>query len=466
MIKQVFLSIAILTTCANIVTGQAKKHGAAVVQGVSTTIQLPTLGVSIDANGVLTTKLTNDPQLIKKRLSEAKQNLPADLLKKSKLRKISLRKLEAELIRLGKQGKSPTDTMQHLAGLVRAEYVFIYEEENDIVIAGPAEPWIVNASGRVVGIESGAPTLLLEDLVAALRTFAPGRRLDTWVACSIDPTAKGIENFKAYQKTVPRRIAPNGRSHAAVEIAAGIQKSLGNAEVKVWGVPRETHLAQVMIEADYRMKMMAVGLEAPPIRMTTFIDALRGAPRDMQRWWFMPNYDCVRVDKQENAIQLVGQGVILSTQKIDFDKNARIVPTGTKPSSASKKYATSFTKHYSKIAEVRPVFAQLRNIIDLLVLAAWIHKSKAYDRVDWKPAHLNDEANLPIEIYADPRQAQCVANAVWKGHILILPAGGGVSINASVALSKKYLKVDESGSIERLSKSFELPADANRWWWD
>jgi hypothetical protein len=115
---------------------------------------------------------------------------------------------------------------------------------------------------------------------------------------------------------------------------------------------------------------------------------------------------------------------------------------------------------------VRPVFAQLRNIIDLLVLAAWIHKSKAYDRVDWQPAHLNDEANLPIEIYPDPQQAQCVANAVWKGHILVLPAGGGVSINASVALSKKYLKVDESGSIEKISKRIELPADANRWWWD
>ena len=434
----------------------------------STTVQTPTLGISIDANGVLTAKVFADPrgELIRKRLAEAKAKLPGNLAKKSKLRKISLRKLEAEIKRLAAQGKPPTDAMNYLAGLTRANYVFVYPEKNDIVIAGPAEPWVKNASGRVVGIHSNKPTLQLEDLIAAIRTFRPSAKLNTWVACSIDPTPKGIEQLKQFQKTIPKNIPPASKARAAAEIGQGLQKSLGQAQIKVYGVPRKTHLAQVMIEADYRMKLMAVGLEPPPIKMTTFIAALRGAPRDMQRWWFSPNYDCVKVDDKNLAIELIGQGVLLSTQNIDFDKRARIVSTGKKSSPASKKYATSFTKKYPEISKVRPVYAQLRNIIDMLVLAAWIHKSKAYQKVDWTPDFFLDEKKFSIETMPDPKQCPCVANAVWKGHVLVLPAGGGVSINAARALTSKHLIKDKKGAIAKVQKEIQLGDDPQQWWWD
>ena len=49
--------------------------------------------------------------------------------------------------------------MRYLAGLTRLEYVFYYPETQDIEIAGPAEGWVVDASGRVVGMESGLPWL-------------------------------------------------------------------------------------------------------------------------------------------------------------------------------------------------------------------------------------------------------------------------------------------------------------------
>ncbi len=435
---------------------------------VGTTVQLPTLGISIDANGVLTAKMFADPrgELIRKRVAEAKAKLPGNLAKKSKLRKISLRKLEAEVKRLAAQGKPPTDAMQNLAGLTRAQFIFVYPEQNDIVIAGPAEPWVQNPAGRVVGIHSNKPTLQLEDLIAALRTFKPTANLNTWVACSIDPTVKGIERLKEYQKTIPRNIPPAAKARAAAEIGTGLQKSLGQADIKVYGVQRKTHLAQVMIEADYRMKMMAVGLEAPPIKMTTFIAALRGAPRGMQRWWFSPNYECVKVADKNLAIELVGQGVILSTQNIDFDKRARIVSTGKKSSPASKKYASSFTKKYEKIAKVRPVYAQLRNIIDMLVLSAWIHKTKAYERAKWTPDFFFDEKQFSIETQPNPKNCPCVANAVWKRHVLILPAGGGVSIAAARALIDKHLLQDKDGKVAAARQAVKFADDANRWWWD
>ncbi len=435
---------------------------------VGTTIQLPTLGVSIDANGLLEAKMFADPrgELIRKRILAAKANLKGNLRHKVKLRKISLKRLELELKRRREAGKQPSEAMECLAGLTRVEYVFVDPDNKDIILAGPAEPWIENQSGRRVGVVTGKPMLLLDDLIAALRTFSPNKRLNQWVACSIDPTPQGIAKLKEFQKTIPRNIPQSARAEAAVRLGNGLRESLGNAEIKVYGVPRETHMAQVMVEADYRMKLMAVGLEQPPIKMTTFIAALRGAPKDMQRWWFMPNYKCVKVGEDKNSMQLVGDGVVLSTQKIDFDQKARIVATGAKSSAPAKKFASSFTKKYGQISKVRPIYAQLRNIIDLLVAAAWIKKSDAFTRSGWEPTTFLDERVYSIQNQPNPKRCPCVANAVWKGHVLILPAGGGVSIAAAEALSEKNLIKDTKGDITKTRKSINLIGAGNNWWWD
>ena len=65
--------------------------------------------------------------------------------------------------------------MMQLAGLIRVEYVFAFPDEKDIVIAGPAEGWIQSPAGHIVGIQSGLPTLHLEDLTTALHVFTADR---------------------------------------------------------------------------------------------------------------------------------------------------------------------------------------------------------------------------------------------------------------------------------------------------
>lgn len=435
---------------------------------VATTIQLPTLGVAVNAEGVLEAKSVADPrgELIRKRIAIAKKNLPRDLHMRSKLRKISLRRLEAALSKRIAAGQDPSEAMMFLAGLVRANYVFVDQKSKDIIIAGPAEPWVQNPADRTVGVHSNLPTLRLEDLVAAMRAFRNEAQLKKWVAVSIEPTVEGLEKLKAFQSTIPKQIPQNQRAQAAIRIASGLQDSLGNAQIKVYGISRKSHLAHVLIESDYRMKMLGIGLEPKPVKMITFLDALTGAPRNMQRWWLVPNYKCVIQAPDESAIQLVGQGVKLSTADIRFDDKARIVHTGRKPSKAATKYATSFTKNYDRISEARPVFAQLRNAIDLLVLSAWISKTKAYERAEWKPDLLFDEDQFGIQVLPDPLETPCLANAVWKGQVLVAPAGGGVSIMASEAFSAENIKIDRSARIVKQFEAIEIPADEGIWWWD
>ena len=152
--------------------------------------------------------------------------------------------------------------MRNLAGLLRVHYVFLYPDSKDIVIAGPAEGWINDGFGRPVGLSSGRPVIRLEDLVVALRAFPPAGTATRLIGCSIDPTKEGLAAMQQFLRQIGSTATPNDTQF----IVNGLQSSLGPQTVSVNGVSPKTHFAMVLVEADYRMKLIGIGLEKPPIR--------------------------------------------------------------------------------------------------------------------------------------------------------------------------------------------------------
>src|SRR5687767_1410844 len=144
-------------------------------------------GVVVSPEGVLRIKQFTDKtgQLTRTRIAEAKARLGGDLAKISEVRKVSLNRLEAAISERAARGESPTDEMKYLAGLTQIQYVFFYPDSNDIVIAGPAEGFFPDPSGRVLGINSGRAILELQDLVAALRAFPPEGKQTNVISVSI-----------------------------------------------------------------------------------------------------------------------------------------------------------------------------------------------------------------------------------------------------------------------------------------
>ena len=59
--------------------------------------------------------------------------------------------------------------MKNLAGLHKIQYVFLYPDSRDIVIAGPAGAWAADQEGRQRHVASGEPVLQLDDFVVVLR---------------------------------------------------------------------------------------------------------------------------------------------------------------------------------------------------------------------------------------------------------------------------------------------------------
>ena len=436
----------------------------------ATTVQLPTFGISIDADGVVEVKtFVDDGRLAAERLRAARAALPGDLFKLSRLRKISLRRLEQQLADDLKAGKTD-EVMLHLAGLQRVQYAFCYPakdgEPGDIVLAGPAEGWIHDAAGRSIGVTTGKPTLLLEDLAVALRAYPPGGRDRPFLGCTIDPRPESLERVQAFQRTVPRSVHATQRSQVAQQVAHGLQQALGMADVRVFGISPRTHFAQVLIEADYRMKLIGIGAEPPPVKMATFISAL-DSPKNgnLQRWWFTPNYDCLRVTDDRLGVELIGQGVQLQSEDKTIGPGGRL-GDGSPPSKPSLAFTTAFTSKYEEIAAKSPVYAQLRGMIDLAILAAFFCKHDYYATAGWQAETLRDEKQFAVETHDTPKEAQCVANSVWKGSRLLTPAGGGVSIVADDALAEERVQEDANGELAKRRAAIAESESATNWWWD
>ena len=424
-------------------------------------------GVEIDAAGVLRMRFFRDPtgQLTRRRMAQMKAAIDPDVARRSKLRKVSLNRLEAEMARRIANGAGATEDMRFLAGLTDIRYVFFFPETKDIVLAGPAEGYGFDLSGRVIGLSTGQAILELEDLIVALRAFEPGADPARVISCSIDPTSEGLQQMRQFLVNLRGRVRPSD----ANRIANGLRESLGQQVVSIRGIPAATHFAQVLVEADYRMKLIGIGLETPRAKITSYVKRANPASvarNALQRWYFVPDYESIRVSEDHLAMELVGDGVKL------IGENERVAADGARVRSgrvdrASQIFVTSFTKKYAELARRSPIYAQLRNVIGLAIVAAYIQQEDFYAKADWGLGVFLREDLYPVEIHNAPKSVGSAVNVVWKGRTLMTPIGGGVNIQALVAISSNRLVVDQKGQLRDVQERINIQAlPADQWWWD
>ncbi|MDO4573955.1 MAG: DUF1598 domain-containing protein [Planctomycetia bacterium] len=417
-------------------------------------------GIVIDANNVLRVQTYVEPSLqtLRARQMESARSLPKELREYTPARAVSLTRLEREIAK--NNGLVPEE-VRYMAGLQKIDSVLVYPETGDVVLVGPAEGWYKDVSGRVVGLTTGRPVLRLDDLVAAMRVFAPSGEASV-IGCSIDPTQEGLAAMQQFL----RQVGTTARPGDTMRIVNGLRNALGLQEVRVDGVSSRTHFAQVLVEADYRMKLMGIGLEAIPVKgMKSFVASASPAAvsrNALFRWYFVPNYTCVRVSPDGLAMGLEGQGVkLVGADELVTTEGERKATAGA--DRASKVFTQGFTTHYEKIAASIPVYAELRNLIDMAVVAAWLQQTDVYGKLDWKMVYFGDERRFPIETERAPSRVASAVNAIWKGHTLMTPIGGGVEIHAARALRQENLVSAADEKLAEAKKSATLPKKV--WWW-
>jgi len=361
-------------------------------------------------------------------------------------------------------GQTIPDEMRNLAGLLGIEYLFVYPETGDVVIAGAAEDWGTDAVGRVVGTKTGRPVILLDDLVVALRAFAPDSEA-TVVGCSFEPTSEGLARVRDVVSQVKAVRRDRGLMSSLIE---KLRSAQGMHEIRVFGVPADTHLALVMVEADYRLKRIGIALEPAPVpRFESYLDfAVRGRSGAadgnlFNRWWFVPEYETIARSAEGNAYQLKGQRLRVLTEMDYLDATGQRTASG-KSDRASLRYAEHFTKRYSEIAAAVPIYASLANVVDLLVVAALLQRENLPARIDAEiDALVSTEHNLVAHLNV-PRHVEPLINYRFKRRGVVISVGGGVVLNMNDAIRNTSVP---KGWLETSQQNAQAKTDA-RWWWD
>ncbi len=439
------------------------------VDGVGGTMRPFNTGVFVNPLGLMAVlSKPEQSQRLRDLAFEARvADLNDDMATASDLRVVSLTRLERAVAEKLRVGEPVPTSMGYLAGLTRVQYVFLDDATGEILLAGPAEGWKYDATGAAIGVESGKPVLHLDDLVTVLRTFGPGG-LDAF-QCLIVPRPEGL---KAVQDYAAASVARGPlRAGGAKNFAEALGKKLGEQDVVVNGVPLDSRVARVIVEADYRMKLIGIdklqGAELP-----SFFDLLSVDPSGEPvatkalRWWMTMNYDAVLHSGDKSAFEFVGQAVKCLSENEFLTAEGERVPTG-QAEVTNRLFAEKFTAGYEQLAAEDLVFAELRNVFDLSLAAAIIRAERLDERANWDRGVFASGGAYEPARYAPARTVETAVNhRVYDGTEVVVQVAGGVNVEMMNLIRDTSIYQNAVRMGEAVAAVQNATAPEKRWWWD
>src|SRR4029079_6212353 len=362
--------------------------------------------------------------------------------------------------------RDPDEAMQRMAGITRVKYIRVYPDSGDIVLAGPAGNWHPDAEGRFVD-DNGAPVLNLDDLVVTLRNAVTSHGR---FGCSIDPRQDNLAATKAVlEKWSAQPLKPGQREKWLQEIRG----ALGRQDITVYGIDRRTHAGRVLVEADYRMKLVGIGLEEGTLGVSSYLSSMelakdgKPAPMNVLRWWFTLNYDALSATSGRDAFELRGPGAKVQSENELLTERGERIDNGERDE-PTRRFAESFTKHFAKLATKYPVYDELRNVFDLALVSAIIESHDLAGQVGWHMTHFGPDGDYQPQLGAAPTEVDSVMNhRIIGGKHVVAAISGGVRVDTSGVAGRDAVKTDTYGlmAAERGgSQPKELPRRS--WWWD
>lgn len=301
----------------------------------------------------------------------------------------------------------------------------------------------------------------LDDLLVALRALDRGGML----GCSIDPVPANLAQLKAYVEQNSGAVTPAGAKARYEEF----QKILGMHNVRVFGVPADSHFAEVLVEADYRMKRLSMGLDSAGVRgFKSHLAMLGPGANMMQRWWFTPLYDPFARSVDGLAFQIAGQRLQLMAQDEIVSDSGRVTDAPFTRASELK-FAKHFTDKFPELADANPVFAELQSLVDLAIVAALLKKERLLEKVGWDMSLFLDANRFPSAKRNIPRQVAATMNyKSGSGSRFIGLIGGGVTVDARRTVMQHEFRADSDGKLQsaRQTNAAEERPAKHPWWWD
>lgn len=416
-------------------------------------------GVSINVSGVVGPPSADAR---KQHLEEMRKEIKSpsgELTAPVEMRMVSLRGLESACQDALKNnfGRMP-DEVRFLAGLQRIQYVFVYPEDNDIVLAGPGEGWKVDDNANVVGITTGRPVLRLDDFLVALRSVEEARR--GGITVSIDPTEEGTQRLNRLLSKL------RGRDAVTPAVQTAMKNEFGPQQVTITGVPASSHFARVLVAADYRMKRIAMKLDRSPVKeLPSYIDMIRNMSTSAinsstPRWWLACNYQPLAAADDGLAWELRGPGVKAMTEDEKVSPEGKRTALG-KASPMAQKWSDLMTDKYEALSSQDAVFGDLRNLMDMCVVAALMQKEHLWEKAGLSAPLLTESSGeLKPEVWHAPKSISPEISLLQAKNGTIVTASGGVAIESWQVADRK----ETVAAVGEVRKRANKAGNKSLWW--
>jgi len=347
-------------------------------------------------------------------------------------RALSLRTLQSHLQRAA--NGEPRPQLLSLCGITHLTGYLEDRKNKDLILVGE--------------VRDGAPALHTQDLAVALRAAwlkyatRQGNRLYYQnPGCSIDPHPAVIQQLKDLGD------AAEAGAFETVDQQMQLWSQICSQpqNVRVMGVPGDSHFAKVMVDADYLMKQLvdgSVSLDIPGFASLTDAslaiaraDLEKGAPPSLpalslNRFWFYPGKPGFL--DQDGLITIERCPVVLLTEEEHLTREG--IEGKGKASPLAAAFAQSFSDHYPEIADRQPIYRELAGLFRLYALA----KALRYQQVQADLSYLL--TSFPVPATQVPRalpglsrltqlQAPRPAPGGYQTHGFWMPTCGGVAMD-------------------------------------
>ena len=408
-------------------------------------------GINVDANGRVSPLDQEKAEIVGKVMANVLESPSESLDRKVSRRTISLKKLDAQVREIVEQYDVLPDAIRYLGGLTSIEHIIVVPEEKDLLLVGSAEGWRTDATGNVVGNQTGQSVLVFEDFLTALRLWhqpVPPRT----VVCSIEPTLETLAKLVRLHQRFTNITADNADAYAvALEEAYGKENP-----ITITGMPATSRFARVLVAADFKMKRIALGLEPSQVRdIQSYVSLISTSrPNISPHFWLVPEYAPITHDSAKLTWRL-GDLRIRALPHEDYRSSQRNRSTDR----AALTWCRNMGENYDALARVQPVFGELRNTMRLALVAALIRQENLLQRANCTLTILLDESRLKLVDYPEPKSVAFRSVRSQSGFSTIV-ACGGVEINPLSAV-RDNVRLDNKIDAERARL---IQTTWDEWW--
>ncbi len=309
------------------------------------------------------------------------------LLTPNPQRAVSLRELCGALSSCGPDDSRCRELL-FFKGITRLDGYVLDPDNHDIILWG--------------AVEDDVPPLQFQDFAVALRSThgryaeigKDGIRLIMQPAISIDPIPNIVRERQRSDLT-----KLSGRQKFT-ELCATDQT------VRVEGMPRYTRVANVLVDADYRMKKVSQGL-IPLASIPSSTLALWQATREatekgrripkfnQARFWFEPGQFAYKVSGNDDTVFLDTAQVVLRDQVQSFAEGKIVDAARTNVDRFNRAFACAWTEQMEETYRAEPIWRDMHNIYRHFAIARIMADKRAFRQVEFDPELVLDRFDIP-----------------------------------------------------------------------